>query len=72
MVGDPRAGVKDFALMLSDDRREVIGQRLLPLFIEEESNRDPRVSEIFFSELIEGAATPRSIWLMRLAVTPTF
>ena len=39
MIGDAGAGVKDFSLMLSDDGGEVIGQRLLPVLIEEESNR---------------------------------
>jgi len=49
--------VKDFALMLSDDRREVIGQCLfITLFIEEESNRDPQSVGDFFQRADRGGS----------------
>src|SRR4030043_2059474 len=56
MIGDPRGGVKDFALVLSDDRREVVGQRLLSFFIEEESNRYAQSVRNFFKRADRGGS----------------
>ena len=56
MVGDPRTGMKDLALMLPDDRREVIGQRLLPSFIEKESDGYPQSVRDFLQRADRGGS----------------